>query len=455
MRKLLELFKSNWISFVGSSLATLAFLGMVTGYAANSVGVWSGPYLGLIVLAMAALFAGGLVLIPVGLFAYRRTLRERLSTSPVKPSRVLIWLGVLTLANFLVIASAGTRGTHEMGTVEFCGTACHEVMQPEYDTYFDSPHSGVACVECHVGPGATWYLKSKLNGARQAWKVITDTWEPIHTPLEELRQAKDTCGQCHSPTHDYPDRLRIHHHFDDDGTRLTDVVVMKVGGEQPDGSARGIHWHAHPDTEVSYVHTDEKRLEIPWVRVRRADGSVSTFAAEGFDPAVQPEGTLRTMDCTDCHNRPAHVFLELESALDLALGSGALDARLPSIVPAAKAVLGESHSRDDARSSVREGLTRFYAEQELDDAPSETELDAAADTLARVWLRNVYPERGVEWGSYPSYITHAGCLRCHDDEHADASGELISIDCDSCHAVVSLQEEDPEILKELGLEGTE
>jgi hypothetical protein len=454
MRRLLGLFQSNWISAAGASLTTLAFIGMVTGYVLNSIGAWTSPYQGLIILALLAVFVLGLVLIPVGLLVYRRTLRERLAVRKLRLSQVLYWLGGLTLANFAVIGLAGSRGSHHMGSVQFCGTACHQVMQPEYDTYFSSPHAGVECVACHVGPGATWYLKSKLNGARQAWMTLTKTWSaPIPTPVHELRPAEETCGHCHSPSRHVPERLRVSHHFGEDGTRSTDTLLLKIGGQRPDGSAEGIHWHAHPGTQVSYVHTDEDRLEIPWVQVRASDGSLRTFTAPGVDPAAPPAGTLRRMDCIDCHNRPTHQFHGLDQAIDGALSSGALDAALPSIVPASKAVLQASHTRAGARQSIRDGLARFYADAGLDPAPSAADLDAAGEVLAEVWLRNIYPERGVEWGTYRSLNDHAGCLRCHDGEHADQAGEVIPFDCDACHTVLGMQETEPEILETLGLDG--
>ena len=45
-------------------------------------------------------------------------------------------------------------------------------MEPEYVTYLNSPHARVRCVECHVGEGASWYVKSKLAGLYQVYSVI-------------------------------------------------------------------------------------------------------------------------------------------------------------------------------------------------------------------------------------------------------------------------------------------
>ncbi len=43
------------------------------------------------------------------------------------------------------------------------------------------------------------------------------------------------------------------------------------------GSIEGIHWHVNPDNIISYVHSDERRLEIPWVKVTSKEGKETIF----------------------------------------------------------------------------------------------------------------------------------------------------------------------------------
>jgi hypothetical protein len=49
-------------------------------------------------------------------------------------------------------------------------------MKPEYTAYQNSPHARVACVNCHIGPGANWFVKSKLSGT---WQVISVTFNLV------------------------------------------------------------------------------------------------------------------------------------------------------------------------------------------------------------------------------------------------------------------------------------
>ena len=72
--------------------------------------------------------------------------------------------------------------------------------------------------------------------------------------------------------------------------------------------------------------------------------------------------------------------------------------------------------------------------------------------LAEIYTVNVHPSMGIEWGTYPNHIGHEeapGCFRCHNDEHSAEGGEVISQDCDTCHSLLALEEENPAILEEL------
>src|SRR4030067_209261 len=62
------------------------------------------------------------------------------------------------------LSAARYQAVEFMDSTAVCGQVCHEVMQPEYVTYRNSPHSRVACVSCHIGPGASFSVKSKLPG---------------------------------------------------------------------------------------------------------------------------------------------------------------------------------------------------------------------------------------------------------------------------------------------------
>jgi len=72
----------------------------------------------------------------------------------------------------------------------------------------------VDCVQCHVGPGAGWYVRSKLSGSYQVYATIFHVYpRPIETPIANLRPAQQTCEQCHWPRKFYGAQLKVFYHY--------------------------------------------------------------------------------------------------------------------------------------------------------------------------------------------------------------------------------------------------
>ena len=77
------------------------------------------------------------------------------------------------MVNLLMGSQFSYRAVTYMDSDNFCGRACHKVMDPEYTAHSVSPHSNVACTDCHIGPGASSFVKAKLSGARTGiWSSI-------------------------------------------------------------------------------------------------------------------------------------------------------------------------------------------------------------------------------------------------------------------------------------------
>src|SRR6185436_17478955 len=211
-----------------------------------------------------------------------------------------------------------------MDSSSFCGLTCHTVMEPEYTAFQNSPHSRLECVHCHIGSGASWFVRSKLSGVGQVVAVTLNNYpRPIPTPVHNLRPARETCETCHWPQKYGEDRLRIFPKYaEDEANTLTKTVMLvKIGGGN---HGVGIHGtHLGPGIRIRYGHTDEARQTIPWVEISDTNtGLKTTYTA----PGAKPDGsgtTLREMDCMDCHNRPSHAYQLPERAVDDALYNGA------------------------------------------------------------------------------------------------------------------------------------
>ena len=184
--------------------------------------------------------------------------------------------------------------------------------------------------------------------------------------------------------------------------------------------------------------TGDKRETIGSVELTREDGTTSTFAKKDAPTG----GTWRTMDCIDCHNRPTHIFRTPEDELDPSL----------PFIPreGLKALQATYTSQEDARTKVSAAIDGFYKKEHPDTDPAR--VAAAASELGGIYSTNVYPAMNIGWGTYPSHLGHMsspGCFRCHDGEHTDPTGATISPDCETCHALLATDENDPEILKAL------
>ena len=372
-----------------------------------------------------------------------------------------MFIGVMTAINLTIVAVLAYRGLEFMDSVSFCGQTCHPIMKPEFTVYQTSPHSRVRCVDCHIGPGASWFVKSKLSGSRQVIAQLAGTWPtPIKTPVENLRPSRDTCEECHWPEKFHGDKMMVKTHFQEDeaNTPIKTVLLLKVGGGNPEsGFPRGIHSHI---MNRVYYRSDEKREFIPYVRVERVDGTVTEYKKAGMEtlPDSIASRPLRLMDCIDCHNRPTHVYRMPARALDEALASAELPTDLPYLKREAMKAISQTYADShSAREQITATLTSFYRTNYPDLVASDgPRIEKAISGVADIWSLYVYPELRITWGTYPDHIGHqdfTGCFRCHDEEHVSSDGKTISQDCSTCHNLLAVEEENPEVLKALFPEG--
>ena len=459
----------HWLGIVGIVLAT-AFGVLTLGvFLADLAGFHAGPYSGLVTFFLIpAGFVASLALIALGGWLSAR--RERghgreVQGLPVidfnlkNTRRIFLTVAALTIVNLLIVGTATYKGVHYMDSVQFCGKTCHSVMEPEYVAYSRSPHSRVRCVECHIGPGAPWFVKSKISGSYQVISVMFDLYpRPIPVPVHSLRPARETCEQCHWPEKFHGKRMRVHRRYetDEENSRYTTVLMMNIGGISPGtGEHEGIHWHVNPDVRISYYSADKKRMEIPYVLVEDAAGRREEFVIS--ERLTLPEDAeLRVMDCIDCHNRPTHIFDDPSWALDEALESGRISPDLPCAKRAIlRAVERDYPDKTAAGSGIAEAINDFYEEEcvGLEGLTRPRVKEAIAEAVG-LYNRNIYPRMKIEWNTYPNHIGHTlfpGCFRCHDDEHASGEGNFIFQDCDLCHTLVAMEEEEPEVLEELDI----
>jgi hypothetical protein len=444
------------ISVAGMVLTTISAVLFLVVFLADLFGWHTNPYLGIVFfLILPTVFLFGLALIPIGAWIERRRRARGRAPSEVHWPRIdlndpaqrttAVIVFAVTMANIVIVSLAAYRGVEYMDSPQFCGQVCHRVMKPEFTAYQDGPHSRVTCVQCHIGPGASSFAKSKISGARQVLAVTFHTYaRPIPSPVQNLRPARDTCEQCHWPEKYHGDKVRRVYEFAPDEKNTESVTVMQVhvgGGSERLGVAQGIHWHMNVANEVEYIATDDKRQVIPWVRLKDRFGNVREFTAEGVTAEQLAKGERRRMDCMDCHNRPSHTMAATpERAVDELIARGAIPRTLPFVRREAVKVLKATYTSEEAASAeISRTLRDFYRSQYPQAYISQRpDVEKAVQAAEMIYRRNVFPEMNVTFGTYPNNIGHTdfpGCFRCHDDNHKSKEGKAIGQDCESCHKI--------------------
>jgi nitrate/TMAO reductase-like tetraheme cytochrome c subunit len=441
------------IGLFGISLTTVCITLTILGLLGHITGLIENPYAAIVtflVFPCGAVF--GLLLIPVsGYLRRKKWFKENLNKGNViidfgeKSHRktVLLFL-VLSVVNLSVFSLVIYEAYHFTESDFFCGAICHTVMDPEYTAYQRSPHAKVGCVSCHIGSGAEWYVKAKLSGLRQVKAVLDGGYStPIPAPVEHLRPAQDTCEECHWPEKFHGKKIKQFVSFTNDDQENPDIqeIALHIGGRNPlTDTFEGIHWHVSNNVKVEYESLDEKRTSIGRIKVSKPSGVTEEYAIDGGE-----EGEVskwRTMDCVDCHNRPTHVYDDLEQKIDFGLYSKKIDPTIPGIREDSITVLQKEYkSRDEAKEQIVESLLALQAERHDADfvAENEATLIKSGAYLLDAYMDNVWPKMKVTWGTYKGHNGHLneedgfGCFRCHDEEHETEFGKTISQSCDLCH----------------------
>jgi len=455
----------HWVGIFGLVLATCSLFAALCLIAIDFFHGFRQPYVGILIyLIIPSFFWIGLIFAGVGVWLERRRRKkpaaaETPEVSGRRRTRQLV-VAFACVFFFLMFSALGSyRAFQVTESPGFCGALCHTVMQPEYATYKISPHSRVRCTECHIGPGASWFVRSKISGLYQVYATVTDTYpRPIPVPVQNLRPARETCEECHWPAKFYG-WLELRRQFylpDKQNTPWNIRLLVYVGGavatKAPVG---GIHWHMVVSNHMEYIATDESRQTIPWVRVtNRETGAVTVYESQN-NPLTPQQKTLpvRVLDCVDCHNRPTHIFDSPYSALDVSMWLGRIDPSIPYIkAKAAEALVKAAGAVSQARGI---DLLTQQLSKEYSDYQDQPKIGQAISETQKIFQDNFFPEMKTDWKVRPNNIGHyiwPGCFRCHDGSHVDQTGRAISNACNSCHIITAQgREPKPETVSLQGL----
>jgi hypothetical protein len=299
-----------------------------------------------------------------------------------------------------------------------------------------------------------YFVQCKLDGIKSLWNVLTDSYErPIKSPVSNLRPARDTCEECHTPNSYTDNIIKTIRHYDSDeaSTPLQSTIILKMGGwQESTGISEGIHWHI--TNKVYYIAADEQRQVMMWVGAEQEDGSLREYYARdllgmaqtSFVEEARAEGEVREMDCIDCHNRSAHLIPAPDELVDNAINIGKISADLPYIrAMAIEVLMVQYESMTDAYAAIEDLVQYYQTSYPQVYENRRQEVRVAANTLKDLYRKSNFPDMELDWQTNPDNEVHSpflGCFRCHDGKHAlvDAEGEeveVISVKCNLCHTV--------------------
>lgn len=450
----------NPLTLVGGVLAGSTVVVITFSMLAIRIFGIGGSYSGLFIYLILPIFLiAGLILIPIGIVRRARKIKSEGGAPVAKAFKIDLnnkqhfnaaVIFVVSTIVFLLLTGLGSyQAFHYSESNEFCGLLCHKVMEPEYVAYQESAHSRVMCVECHVGEGAEWYVKSKLTGLYQVYAVLAKVYpKPIPTPIESLRPARETCEHCHWPQKFYSDRLVNEKHYlaDYDNTEWNITLKMKLGaGHSSQALNEGIHWHVNPDVQIEYISTSEKRETLPWVRyINKATGDTTVYKDiyEDLDDSAMDTLEMRVMDCMDCHNRPSHNYKAPQDFVDDLMANGRIPKELPDIKMMAMSVLNTPYpTKDTARMMINTGIQEYYESAYPEVLAENASLvEQAKEGIWEGYTGNIFPGMNASWDGYPNHIGHVvfnGCFRCHNGNHKSEDERVISRDCNLCHVILA------------------
>lgn len=464
----------NYLSFAGALVVAASLASIFLLFLIELTKAAENPYLGIVTyVILPAFLILGILIIVAGMLIERRRRRRRpdaeiaaypkIDLNDPRQRRVALSLVVVSFIFIFMSAFGSYRAYEYSESVEFCGKTCHSVMKPEYVAFQAASHARIRCVDCHVGHGAESYARSKLNGARQLYLLALGKYSrPIGTPVHNMRPANETCEQCHWPNKFYGAQLKTFNHYaydEKNSLRQTRMLINVGGGNPESGPVAGIHWHMNLANEISYIATDSRRQVIPWIRVKDRQGTVTEYYDRTRPPSAQQIATAekRRMDCIDCHNRPAHVYLPPDVVVDQSFAAGRIDPALPYLKRQAIASLNQPYATEnEAVQAIATSLDAFYRTnyagvyRQNGDA-----VKGAISEVQRIYKTYFFPEMKTNWETHPNNIGHlysSGCFRCHDGEHVSNTGKVIPNDCNVCHTVLSDSAQASTVLKTLSVQ---
>jgi len=118
--------------------------------------------------------------------------------------RVIARIGLRSVWGYLVVlfllatvtVASGMDVYHRTEMPQFCA-GCHE-MDENFESWNESLHADITCVDCHAKPGLAGFVEAKIAGMTQLWiHVTSDSIEDIRINQNSRETVSENCVRCH------------------------------------------------------------------------------------------------------------------------------------------------------------------------------------------------------------------------------------------------------------------
>ncbi len=228
---------------------------------------------------------------------------------------------------------------------------------------------------------------------------------------------------------------------DEENTHYQITLTMKVGGGNRElGISSGIHYHMGIGKDILYIEPDNKDDAIPLVKaISNSDGEEIVYRLLGKQ--ISTTAQFKEFDCIDCHNRPSHSYHDPYQTMNGYMAYDKISSQLPHIKKIGVRTLEALKSRKNSLADIRKSVIEYYQENYPNVlVEKREELDLAILELNSIFLKNYFPEMNANWKIYANHESHLyskGCFRCHDGNHVNKAGEVLSNDCNLCHTITT------------------
>jgi nitrate/TMAO reductase-like tetraheme cytochrome c subunit len=351
---------------------------------------------------------------------------ERISRRDVKlrrrrqARRIAIVLAILVV----VFAGASLAAAAYTERSVFCETACHE-MAPYGATWEKSAHHDVACVRCHIKPGALEFVEAKGSALREVYVHFTGQVKAPIAVTEHIPDSTCTASDCH-PSGSVKDPLVLKSTSAASATPAASPSAsaappVTFSHKQHDNGTLCIDCHAR----VVHTHVPGKPYVDPATMafcLRCHDGKQASGACQTCHKAPHADRG----PCTDCHQ----------------LGSWASTFKHP--VPLGpqhhKVVCEECHTKATPQQiGFPAGCVSCHAKEHK----TVKQILCARCHVPTHWKPSTFehPKTGCENCHTRPHPDRGDCLRCHTTsswanhfQHPIALGGVhAGFPCEKCH----------------------